>query len=208
MNELARLCVTRHGETDWNVTGILQGWTDVALNDVGREQSHALARSLESAGFGRVCSSPLKRSLETAHIVAADLELAPPSIYAGLKERHFGVVQGMPKAQLQRSHPELHREILRRNPACHFEGGETMDALADRVIGALETIAGDYPGGRTLIITHGWVMDVITRHVRGLPRDAILDMKRRNGECLWLETQPYRGFSEIRPDDGCGEEGP
>lgn len=196
MTTAARLCVTRHGETDWNNSGILQGWTDVPLNDKGREQSHALAQALSGAGFTQVCSSPLWRSLETAEIVAADLGLPAPRAYDGLKERHFGDVQGMPKAELLVTHPGLHQEILRRNPACDFEGGETMDAFADRVMEALIQIAADYPGQSTLIITHGWVMDVITREVRGLPRTAILDMKRRNGESLWLEAPPAGGFQE------------
>ncbi|NEX21851.1 histidine phosphatase family protein [Thiorhodococcus mannitoliphagus] len=197
MTTVTRLCVTRHGETDWNNSGILQGWTDVPLNDQGREQSHALAQALGGAGFQQLCSSPLGRSLETAEIVAADLGLPPPKVYDGLKERHFGDVQGMPKAELLLTHPGLHQEILRRNPACDFAGGETMDAFADRVMEALELIAEDYPGSQTLVITHGWVMDVITRQLRGLPRAAILNMKRRNGESLWLERLPGADLSEV-----------
>ncbi|NEV61222.1 histidine phosphatase family protein [Thiorhodococcus minor] len=196
MTTVTRLCVTRHGETDWNNSGILQGWTDVPLNDRGREQSHALAQALSGAGFTQVCSSPLCRCLETAEIVAADLGLPAPRASDGLKERHFGDVQGMPKAELLVTHPGLHQEILRRNPACDFAGGETMDAFAHRVMAALIQIAAEAPEERTLIITHGWVMDVITREVRAQPRAAILDMKRRNGESLWLEALRTGGFRE------------
>ncbi|MBK1723099.1 histidine phosphatase family protein [Thiocystis violacea] len=197
MTSPTRLCVTRHGETDWNISGILQGWTDVPLNDAGRRQSHALAEVCANAGFRHVCSSPLRRSLETARIVAADLGLPNPDAIEGLKERHFGEIQGMPKAQLLQSHPGLHQEILRRNPACLFEGGESMDQFADRVIDALRAVAGRYSGQRTLVVTHGWVMDVITRDVRGLPRTTVLDMKRRNGESLWLEARPDAGLREV-----------
>ena len=80
------------------------------------------------------------------------------------------------------------RLSLRRNPAADFEQGETMDEFADRILAALLFIGRHYPGQRILVITHGWVMDVITRHVAGLPRNAILNMKRKNGETLWLEV--------------------
>ena len=52
--EPTRICVTRHGETDWNIAGILQGWLEVPLNDRGRQQAFDLARAFAGAGFTRV----------------------------------------------------------------------------------------------------------------------------------------------------------
>ena len=187
MNDSTLVCVTRHGETDWNIAGILQGWLDVPLNDTGRRQALELAQTLADCGFSRVCTSPLMRSAETAEIIAAAWGLPPPTIYEGLKERHFGVMQGRPKSELSISHPDLYQEILRRNPACTFEQGESVDRFADRVLAALREIADAHAGTRVLAITHGWVMDVITRHIRHLPRISVLDMKRKNGESIWLE---------------------
>jgi probable phosphoglycerate mutase len=132
----------------------------------------------------------LSRSLETAEIIADRLRLASPLRHDGLKERNFGAVQGIPKAELAETNPVLLQQILRRNPACSFEQGESMDDFADRVLDALLHIAEHHAGKRVLAITHGWVMDVITRHINELPRNAILNMKRKNGECLWLEANP------------------
>jgi probable phosphoglycerate mutase len=189
----------RHGETDWNATGVLQGWTDVPLNDRGRAQARALARELAGAGFAEVCASPLRRCLETAQILTEAWGLATPRVYEGLKERHFGSFQGMAKAELAILHPGLHEEIVRRNPACHFDAGESLDHFADRVIAALEEIAGRNLGRWALVITHGWVMDVITRHARGLPRTAVLGMKRKNGEALWLAPGSRAPLVETTP---------
>jgi probable phosphoglycerate mutase len=61
-----------------------------------------------------------------------------------------------------------------------------MDEFADRILVALADIGAQYHGKKVLIITHGWVLDVITRHINGLPRNAILNMKRKNGESLWV----------------------
>ena len=191
-----RLCVTRHGETDWNISGILQGWIDVPLNENGRRQALELAQTLAGCGFSMVCTSPLRRSAETAEIVAGAWGLPPPAPYEGLKERHFGLIQGMPKNELSISHPGLHAEILRRNPACDFEQGESLDHFADRVLDGLRDIASQHCGTQVLVITHGWVMDVITRHVRHLPCTAVLDMKRKNGESLWLTCTSESTLSE------------
>lgn len=182
----ARLCVTRHGETDWNSAGILQGWTDVPLNALGRRQAHTMAADFAKMGFAALWSSPLSRSRETAEIIAPLLRLPPPRIHEGLMERNFGIFQGVPKAELAELNPVELQLILKRNPAGHFEGGETMDEFADRVLDALLEIGAGHPGERVLVITHGWCMDVVTRHVAGLPRSAILGLKRKNGESLWL----------------------
>ncbi|EXJ13398.1 histidine phosphatase family protein [Imhoffiella purpurea] len=187
MTDRTLFCISRHGETDWNLSGILQGWIDVPLNARGREQSREIAERLEGQHFSLICSSPLKRAAETAEIVADAWGRPPMLRHPGLKERHFGHIQGMPKDELSRSHPGLHEEILRRNPRCDFEGGESIDRFADRVMDALTEIGRTHAGSRILVITHGWVMDVITRHVMQLPRTAVLEMKRKNGECLWIE---------------------
>lgn len=188
MNRSAQVCVARHGETDWNIAGILQGWIDVAINDQGRKQAHELAATFTGSGFSYVYASPLSRALETAEIISRALQLPPPVCDEGLKERHFGAIQGIPKAELADLNPVLLQQILRRNPACSFEQGESMDDFAGRVLDAIMNIGERHSGDRVLVITHGWVMDVITRHINDLPRSAILNMKRKNGECLWLDV--------------------
>jgi probable phosphoglycerate mutase len=186
MAEAALLCLVRHGETDWNSQGILQGWTDVPLNALGRRQARAMAASFDGAGFTALWSSPLIRSRETAEILAPLIRLPPPRLHDGLMERNFGIFQGVPKAELAELNPVELQLILKRNPAGHFEGGETMDEFADRVLGALMEIGARHAGERVLVIAHGWCMDVVTRHISGLPRSAILGLKRKNGESLWV----------------------
>lgn len=189
MTLAAHVCVARHGETDWNIAGILQGWSDVTLNDEGRRQARQLATVVADFGIERIYSSPLVRALETAEIISEVLGLAPPVCHEGVKERNFGAIQGIPKAELADLNPALLQQILRRNPACSFEQGESMDEFADRVLDAIIDIGRRNAGRRTLLITHGWTMDVITRHIRNLARSEMLNMKRKNGEYLWLDIK-------------------
>jgi broad specificity phosphatase PhoE len=195
MSDSTEIGVVRHGETDWNTEGVLQGWMDVPLNERGRRQARDMADKFADAGCSRVYSSPLGRALETAGIIAAQLGLPPPTCDDGLKERNFGVIQGIPKAELAEQDPMICRQILTRNPAAVFEQGESMDDFATRIVEAVMRIAEHSPGERVLVITHGWVMDVLTRHANHLPRGTILHMKRKNGECLWLEATRH----SIRP---------
>lgn len=199
MDLSAHICLTRHGETNWNSRGVLQGWSDVPINEQGRRQARRMAAAFAGAGFAAVWSSPLVRARETAEIVTAALGLAPAACHAGLKERHFGAIQGVPKSELAELNPALLQQILRRNPAAWFEGGESMDEFADRVLGAVVDIGARHAGERVLVITHGWAMDVITRHMSGLARSAILNRRHRNGDSLWLRASPGGQLSFAGP---------
>lgn len=188
----ALLCVTRHGETDWNKRGVLQGWLDVPINALGRSQAVDMAAAFQGAGFRAVWCSPLARSRETADIIATALKLPSPFYHEGLKERHFGAIQGIPKSELAELNPALMEQILRRNPAAPFVGGESMDEFADRTIAACAQIGARHRGERVLVITHGWVLDVLSRHVHGLPRSTVLHVKPKNGESVWVEVAQGR----------------
>jgi len=194
----AHICLTRHGETDWNKQGILQGWLDVPINDRGREQAHAMAAHFAATGFSAVWSSPLARARETATIIAHRLGLPEPQSHVGLKERHFGAIQGIPKSELAELNPVLLEQILRRNPAASFVGGESMDEFADRILGACADIGAQHPGQMVLVITHGWVLDAVLRHIGGVGRTAVLHEKPKNGESVWTMVR-QRSITARRP---------
>lgn len=185
----AQICIVRHGETDWNKSGILQGWLDVPINAHGRTQAAEMAQTFAGQGFESVWCSTLVRASETAEIISDALRLAPPRSHAGLKERNFGAIQGIPKNELAELNPTQLEQILRRNPAAQFVGGETMDEFAERVLEALTDIAACHPSQKVLVITHGWVLDVVTRHIGGLARHAVLPVKPGNGHSLWVDVQ-------------------
>lgn len=190
--DTAQLCIARHGETDWNKRGILQGWLDVPINAQGRQQAHAMASHFAREDFEVVWSSTLVRARETADIIATRLGLPAPRCHPDLKERHFGAIQGIPKSELAELNPALLEQILRRNPAAQFVGGESMDEFADRLLTAFSDIGRRHLGQRVLVVTHGWVLDVVTRHVSGLARHAILQRKPTNGDCVWAAVSERR----------------
>src|ERR1700735_3011372 len=104
--------VARHGETDWNAAGRWQGHTDVPLNDNGRAQARALAERLRGARLAGVVASDLSRAHETARIVAGELGVSLAYVERELRERGFGVFEGLTRAECETHHAEAWRAWL------------------------------------------------------------------------------------------------
>jgi probable phosphoglycerate mutase len=150
----------RHGETDWNVAGRLQGHQDIALNARGRGQGEhcgAVLRGLfaragrEPAAFDYV-SSPLGRARQTMELIRAALGLAPEGyrVDPRLIEITFGDWEGFTIAELRERDPE--RIAQREHDKWHFvaPGGESYKAVAQRMRGWYESLTGD-----TVAVAHG-----------------------------------------------------
>jgi broad specificity phosphatase PhoE len=160
--------ITRHGETDWNAEGRWQGHTDIPLNDNGRAQARGVAQALRSAGLAAIVSSDLQRAHETAKIIG--LELGVPVAYTDpdLRERMFGVFEGLTRADCERLHPEAWRAWLEeQKPA---EGVELPERVAARVASAIGRAVDRY--GRedapVLLVSHGGALRQAVRLATGI----------------------------------------
>jgi len=148
-----RILLARHGQTAWNALGRLQGHTDIELDPTGREQARALADAVRDAGVTRVWSSDLARARETAAIVATELGLPPPEVDPDLRERRFGVFEGLTRNECAENHPDAWRDWVAQTS--HPPGGEPRaDAIA-RMQRAMLRVVAD---GTTLVVSHGGVM--------------------------------------------------
>ncbi|MEO8548398.1 MAG: histidine phosphatase family protein [Kofleriaceae bacterium] len=150
---MRRILLARHGQTAWNALGRLQGHTDIELDETGRGQALALARRLDGAGITRVWSSDLARARETAAIVAGALALPPPEVDPELRERKFGVFEGLTRDDCASQHPEAWRAWVAQTS--HPPGGEPRGDAIARMDRALLRLVGD---GTTLVVALGGVM--------------------------------------------------
>jgi uncharacterized phosphatase len=140
--------LVRHGQTDWNAVGRIQGATDVPLNDVGRGQATEAVTPLSEYSWDFVVGSPLSRAAETADIIAENLDLEVVRHMPGLVERNYGPAEGLSAG------PKL--DALRAEGSFNsFRGAEAADSVSARGLGALRELASDYPGARIIVVCHG-----------------------------------------------------
>jgi len=189
------LVFIRHGETDWNVEGRLQGQRDIPLNDTGRAQAkrngEVVAKLIpEAAGFDFV-ASPLSRTRETMEIARAAMNLDPATyeIDTRLLEITFGELEGFTYQDIESREPGW--MAMRDANKWDFlpPGGESYHMLSVRIIAWVETI--ERP---SVVVAHGGVGRVLRAHLLGLdkvvtvtanfPQDRVFLWRDDKGE--WL----------------------
>lgn len=181
-----QFCLIRHGETDWNGEKRIQGQIDIDLNRSGKAQARALQRGLAEHSFAAVYSSDLLRAWNTAQIAVAGWQIAV-SPAPTLRERHFGVLQGVTSLEASERHPDVHRHHQARTPDYDYETGESLIVFAARVMTGLEAIAERHRGQTVLAFTHGGVLDVVYRAATGRALDAARDFLLPNAAFNWFE---------------------
>jgi len=171
-----RICFIRHGETDWNLVRRIQGQTDIALNDTGRAQALAMAFNAAHHAFDAVYSSDLKRAHETATVLAEREGLEVKKL-PQLRERHYGIFEGLTKDELHQ-HPTAYACYQARDLDYDFESGESLTALAARVEAAIDYMVSRHQGQTLAAVSHAGVLDILYRRATGrplhTPRDFII----------------------------------
>ncbi len=148
-----RLLLLRHGQTGLSVQRRYSGRGNPELTDLGRQQAQAAARYLaERGGIAAVVSSPLQRAYDTAAAAAKALGL-DVSVDDDLIETDFGAWDGLTFAEAAEHDPELHARWL-SDTATEPPGGESFDAVLERVCRARERIIASYQGATVLVVSH------------------------------------------------------
>jgi broad specificity phosphatase PhoE len=154
----------RHGQTDWNINFLLQGVTDIPMNQTGIEQVELAAKAIKAEDWDVVLTSPLSRARQTAEIIASQNGFPEIIVDELLIERSFGEAEGLSHEQWRAKYSNLD----------HIPGGESRSQLAERSKRLLETISQELAGKRVLAISHGalirTLISIASRNE--LPRDG------------------------------------
>jgi len=156
---MIRIYLTRHGETEWNLKKIMQGWQDSDLTDLGKEQAKWLSERLSKIEFEAVYSSPLNRALETAKIIKKDA-FEEIIIKDHLKEMGFGPWEGKTSVEIQRDFKEAYNNFWEKP---HLYSGDLCESYYDvknRVIPLVKDIIERHDKN-VLIVTHTVVIKII-----------------------------------------------
>jgi probable phosphoglycerate mutase len=182
-----QVCLVRHGETAWNAEGRVQGQLDIPLSDVGLAQARAVAAVLGNESFSAIYSSDLARVRQTAQPSAERLGL-PVSLDPALRERHYGVFQGMTYSEAKERLPEDYARFRAKDPDFAFTSGESLARFNERALACMESLVEKHAGEKLLVFTHGGVLEMIYRHATGRGLSSTRDFEIPNAAINRIEA--------------------
>ncbi|MDY6761432.1 MAG: histidine phosphatase family protein [Candidatus Nanohaloarchaea archaeon] len=192
---MTRVLLARHGETDHNRDSILQGQTDVSLNETGKEQARRLADRVADEDVTAVYSSDLERARVTAEIVAVEHGMEPEPLEE-LRERKYGELAGEPR-DVRRD------EIAHPDDLDHLklEGGEDINDVRGRIRPVLDDIRKNHSGETVVLVGHGWTNRAILTAAMGAESGYAHRIRQSNACLNELEYEDYRGWRINRVND-------
>ncbi|MFQ5874161.1 MAG: histidine phosphatase family protein [Dehalococcoidia bacterium] len=181
-----RLILVRHGETDANREGRVQGAGNARLNATGRSQASALGRRLASYDLEAVYSSPQSRALETAEAIAQHHGL-PVTTLEGLREMDLGELDGLRGEELRNRYPDFMKEWDRNISSLRMPGGESVAELQVRAWASIESIAERHPQGVVVAVSHNFAIQSVLCKALGLALDSFRKIRHDLGAISILE---------------------
>ena len=177
---MKEIYIIRHGETELNRQGIVQGrGINSDLNDMGRAQAEAFYQTYKDVSFDKIYTSTLKRTHQTVQkFIDSGLPWAQLS---GLDELAWGIWEGKPNSEAAR---EAFREMLEcwqnGNYTAHFEGGESVQDVYERLKEPKQILASKPDEKTILLCMHGRAMRVFLCLLTGKPLSEMTEFPHQN----------------------------
>jgi broad specificity phosphatase PhoE len=185
--------LVRHGVTEWNRDGLVQGWTDVALSEDGRRQAARLALALRDVPIARIVTSDLGRAVETAEAIVRDRDVAVEK-HPELREYHCGEWEGRAYLEI-RAHDRERFWAWFNDPETPMPGGESMTTAGRRVAPLLarllEEMAGRTEGGSLVVVGHGGISRLLAAELLQMPLEVAKRLRLDNASISIFE--PFLG---------------
>lgn len=169
-----KLYVMRHGQTDWNVLGKIQGCTDIELNVTGVEQAKNAKQEFNKYDIDLILCSPLKRTRKTAEIINEDRKI--PIIYdKRIMERGFGDFEGKYFREVESNFTDgMGNSFWDYHVNLTYKNVEPVVELCEKVWNFLDEVKEKYHDKSVLLVTHGGTAKVINSYFEGIDENGIL----------------------------------
>jgi alpha-ribazole phosphatase len=184
MKETTTVWLVRHGACE-GTDGRCYGRLDVPLSREGVSQAGNLAKHLRRESLDCIYSSPSRRALDTARIVAEPHRAAIRTL-DGLAEIDFGDFEGLSYEEIQTRFPEAYRTWMNEPAVVRFPNGEDFQAMRKRVLHSIETVITGHSGKSVAVVTHGGVVRLLVAHALSIPDSHIFRL-----------TQEYAAINRI-----------
>ena len=181
----------RHGQTDFNAAGRLQGQSDIELNETGERQAVEAAPHIARLSPTRIISSPLQRAMRTAEVLA-DLSGLPVEPDERLQERSFGLWEGLTQEEIEEGWPAAFR-AWRQGEEPEGIGADTRREVGERVAASLrEAAAGLDEDGVLVAVAHGAAITLGLTHLLDLDSQSWFGLSGLDN-CAWALVGPNPG---------------
>jgi broad specificity phosphatase PhoE len=166
---VTQLLLIRHGRSEWNAEGRIQGWADSPLDAVGQGQARRLAERLRDAAPVALYASPSLRARETADIIGQALDV-PVTADERLKEHGVGDVTGLTWKQVVAQYPEVARDWAAGVEGFEIPGEEEIEVFHARVTAAFDEIVARHPDETVGVVSHGGTLGMYLNSLLGLSK--------------------------------------
>ena len=180
-----KIYITRHGETQWNKKGLMQGWKNSDLTEKGIENAKRLGERLKDINFDVIYCSPLARAIDTAKYINGESNTRIVMVES-LKEMGFGSWEGMEHNKIKELHYEQYTSFYERPHLYKSqENGESFEGLMMRVKKAWDEIL-EAGGNNILIVTHAVVLKTIYTIIKNLELKDLWNLPFIKDTCLTI----------------------
>lgn len=187
--------LARHGETDWNLKGLIQGHTDIPLNETGKKQAFELAAAIKDKGISirKIYSSDLQRARETAEIAARVL-LVETEALKGIQEVNLGRWEGYTWKQVRELFPDEYRKWYNNRRYEVPPEGESYEQVLQRAVPVLSRISSEEEN--VLVVVHSAVIMALLSYIYEKPFEEMSrNFRTSNGEIIELESGMLKPLS-------------
>ena len=173
---MTEIILVRHGETEWNVKEVFRGRIDIELNQTGIKQAELLAKYLSERKLDAIYSSPLRRALKTAEIIAGYHKLRV-GIAPGLIDMDFRKWQGLSLQEVRDKYKELYAEWITRPDKVKIPAGESLDDVRKRAMSVVSDVIAKYEG-TVVLVAHRVVNKVLICALLGLDNSHFWNIRQ------------------------------
>jgi alpha-ribazole phosphatase len=185
-DRLTRVILIRHADPAEDARGRCYGRTDIDLSPRGERRARHLANMLRRMPVDAVYTSPSRRAVDTARLLAAAHDLTPIEL-DDLRELDFGVCEGRTYDEIAAEEPELFRTWMLTPTKVRFPGGESYAQLRRRALAVSDELRRCHPAGTFAVVSHGGVIRAVLADALQMPDEAIFHLDVRYGGVSMIE---------------------
>jgi broad specificity phosphatase PhoE len=196
-----KICLLRHGETDWNLQGRCQGVTDLDLNETGVRQARGVGAFLSKEKIDAVYSSNLKRATQTAHAISKHHGLEV-KVRSDLREMDHGIFEGLTFKEIRANYPEFIGPWREQPAHLPVPGGECIADVEKRTWKGIEEIERSHPSyASVVVVSHQFPIVTVLCRITGTPLNDYRRFHVDPSGLTHISYHPHEGWKLIQHND-------